>query len=267
MAATALAACARLGARTVLVSLLGQDATGDLIVQGLLEEGIDTAGIRRTAGAGSPFSFVHVEQGTGERTIFHRAATGLRWTGGDLSAIRSWHAMLLDDYYPELARAAAAEARDSGVPIIADTQPKPGNLDLLRSVDVLIAPSHFLRVSGVDGDVDKGLARIHEAGPRVAVITLGGDGWVASDPAGRYEGKGFAVNVVDTLGAGDVFHGAFAYAIARQWPTPRCAEFASAVAALKCTHLGGRTGIPNLDATLAFLRQRAGNEWNQDRLT
>jgi sulfofructose kinase len=71
----------------------------------------------------------------------------------------------------------------------------------------------------------------------------------------------FSVQVVDTTGAGDTFHGAIAYGLARGWEAPRTVEFASAVAALKCRALGGRSGIPSLQETLAFLRSNGSSLW------
>jgi len=69
------------------------------------------------------------------------------------------------------------------------------------------------------------------------------------------------VDVVDTTGAGDTFHGAFAYGVARGWDTERCGEFAAAVAAIKCTMPGGRTGLPTLQKALEFLRSRGRLDW------
>ena len=70
------------------------------------------------------------------------------------------------------------------------------------------------------------------------------------------------MDAVDTTGAGDVFHGAYAFALAQGWDILRCAEFSSAVAALKCTQAGGRAGIPNLIQALDFLKQKSANNWN-----
>ena len=77
-----------------------------------------------------------------------------------------------------------------------------------------------------------------------------------SAPSGRGSGKAFEVDVVDTTGAGDTFHGAFAFGVACGWQIAKCAEFASAVAAINCTKPGGRTGLPTLDQTSEFLKAR-----------
>jgi sugar/nucleoside kinase (ribokinase family) len=255
-----------LGAKTELLSMLGPDRIGDQILQELQHENVATEQVVRIPGGASPLSFIHVNEQSGERTIFHRSATGLTWPGDAGVGIMHCNALLIDYYYPDLAQAAATEARKLGIPVVADTVPSEANQAWLRNVDVLIAPHHFVR-NGSFGDADSptaldaALDAIHAMGPSTALITLGADGWVASDGAGRWRGAAFQVDVVDTVGAGDVFHGAFAFGLAHRWSTPRCAEFASAVAALKCTRVGGRTGIPNLNQTYEFLRQHSSQDW------
>jgi len=260
---TALVACARLGARCAVFSLLGDDVVAAQVESDLRKEGIATGGIVKVSGAGSPFSFVHVDHDSGERTIFHRGDARLVWPGStDLAGVAHSDALLVDHYFPDLALAAAKTARAAGTPVVADAVPGADTAALLEMVDVLIAPRHFARDAGLENDLDKALDAIHAYGPSTAVITLGARGWVYSGPTGRGRGEAFEVDVVDTTGAGDVFHGAFAYGLARGWSTPRCGEFAAAVAALKCTRVGGRSGIPDLSRTLAFLRTRRGSVWD-----
>jgi len=265
LAATALVACARLGAHAEMIGMVGADSTGEQILQGLQREKVGTAHMRRIEGGASPFSFIHVEQETGERTIFHRRAAGLTWNpDGRCEAERvvaHAQAVLMDGYYPDLAREITALAGVHGVPVVADANPDGSNREWIAKVDVLIAPGHFLKDGGFGDRLDDAIDAIHGLGPATAVITLGGDGWVASDAEGRYSGRAFEVAVCDTVGAGDVFHGAYAFALARGWSTPRCAEFASAVAALKCTRIGGRAGIPSWTQTVEFLRAHNPNGW------
>ncbi len=263
LVATALVACTRLGARADLYSMVGDDSLAEDIAAGLHEEGISTDGLTRIPGGESPFSFVHVEEGTGERTIFHRYAKGMAWPGRDLSAIANVDALLVDRHYHDLSIEAMRIARKNGVPVIADASPTETEPEWLAEVDILIAPRHYLSEAGFGDDVGRALDAIHQAGPATALITLGADGWAASDTSGRSRGRAFEVDVVDTLGAGDVFHGAFAFALAQGWETPRCAEFASAVAALKCTQVGGRTGIPDLPGTLGFLAKHGSTIWRK----
>lgn len=260
LVATALVACARLGAKTTLYSMLGEDEIAASILTGLEEENVGTAGVRKLRGGASPFSFIHVNEHDGERTIFHRPGQNLVWPADErFMYLENADAMLVDHCYPDLALAAVNAACAWNVPVIADTEPEENHRAWLEGVNVLIAPHHFADRLGVTKHPEKALAAIHAFGPEIAVITLGSEGWVCSDGTNITQGKAFSVNVVDTVGAGDVFHGAFAFGWAQHWDAPRCCEFASAVAALKCTQPGGRAGIPDLATTMEFMRQ-AGNE-------
>jgi sulfofructose kinase len=253
---TALVACARLGADCALFTLLGDDQVGDQILAELVDESIDCNRAVRVPGGESPFSFIHVDETSGERTIFYRGGTNLKGVPVDPSDLADFQALLVDEIYLGLSLSAARAARSLGIPVIADLVPAPGNDELLKMTDVLIAPRDYLRHLGSESDTDTALDAIHALGPTTAVITLGADGWVYSDSASRGAGKAFAVDVVDTTGAGDAFHGAFAYAKAMAWDTRRCCEFASAVASIKCTKPGGRTGLPSLAETVDFLAER-----------
>ncbi len=265
LVATALVACARLGAECELFSLLGDDAVADQIIAELVAEGVGIRGTLRVEGGASPFSFIHVDSSSGERTIFHRSGAGLNASASrvDLQRVAGSQALIVDDIYPDLAFAAAETARAHGIPVVADLIPSPESSDLLRHVDVLIAPRHFARQIGCEDNLDAALDAIHKLGPSTAVITLGAEGWVYSGPDGRGRGEAFRIEVVDTTGAGDTFHGAFAYGLAVGWDTRRCCEFASAVAAIKCTKLGGRTGLPSLPEAIEFLKARGGPEWGE----
>jgi sulfofructose kinase len=257
LVATALVACARLGAECDLFTLLGDDQVGYEIVAELQHEGVDTSGVLQIHGSDSPVSFIHVDDDTGERTIYHRPGSGLKWDEShSLERIAQSQALIVDDNYLDMAVAAAKMARSLGIPVVADLIPDQDNEALLRHVDILIAPRHYAREISCENDLGEALDAIHRLGPTTAVITLGADGWVYSDPTGRGSGSAFEVEVVDTTGAGDAFHGAFTYGVARGWSTPVCAEFASAVAGIKCAMPGGRTGLPTLSQTIEFLKAR-----------
>jgi len=257
LTATALVACARLGATARLASLVGDDETGRQIRRDLVKEGVCCDAVLELTATSSPVSFIHIDDQSGERTIFHYSADTMEQSPSrDLSALQGADVVLVDDVYPSLGRAAVRYAREWGIPTVADTVPCYKNRDFVAQVDVLIAPQKFAPNIRSMEDAQDALKTIHDYGPATAVITLGGDGWIASDAGGFYHGPSYPVEVVDTTGAGDVFHGAFAYGLAVGWATPDCARFASAVAALKCTALGGRAGIPNLERVCRFLSDR-----------
>ena len=164
---------------------------------------------------------------------------------------------MIDSLHPKAASAAAKMAKDKGFRVVLDTGAfKPHATELFTLADVVIAPEYFT----VEYSSGKGIADVaHELlnlGPQIVVITQGENGGFCFTQGGEFAFFGFKVEVVDTTGAGDVFHGAFVYGLLKGWEVKRTATFASAVAAIKCTQLGGRTGIPSLHKALAFLRER-----------
>ncbi len=257
---TALVACARLGAQTSLYTRLGMDEAGESILREFREEGVGVKNLQLFSNASSPFSFIHVDEITKERTIFFRSARNIPQPAPppDLGDAQCSDAVLVDDTMPDLSMAVASAAHERGKPVVADMIPSPRNVSLLKLVDALIVPRFYMEKVGSKGDFRYALEAIHAYGPSIAVITLGEKGWIYSAPEGVGKGEAFSVKEADTTGAGDVFHGAFAFALANGWGIEMCCRFSAAVAALKCTQMGGRTGIPNYAQTMAFLASQFG---------
>jgi sugar/nucleoside kinase (ribokinase family) len=129
--------------------------------------------------------------------------------------------------------------------------------ELVRHTDVLICGSGFAQaLAGVE-DVCRAGKEILKLGPRTVVQTEGKEGSYTITPDECFHQPAFEVPVVDTTGAGDVFHGAYIVGIARGWDARATARFAAAVAALKCMHLGGRVGIPTYEQATEFLHQHS----------
>jgi sugar/nucleoside kinase (ribokinase family) len=145
------------------------------------------------------------------------------------------------------------------VPVVADFGGVEGSRrDLLPFVDYLVAnESCAERVAGGD-DPERACELMQEMGPGVVVATLGERGCVYADESGPHAVPAFTVDVVDTTGAGDCFHGAFCVGVVRGWGLDRIVEFASAAAAIKCRKLGGRAGLPRMEEVEAFLREKTG---------
>lgn len=254
LVAMALIACSRLEADCRILTLLGDDETGNMVASELEMENIDLLGVLRIESGKTPFSFVHVDEHSGERTIFHRSGSGLDVdiNPSCINVIDGCSVLLIDDIYMGLSVAAAKYAQSHSIPVVADVIPNDLNADLLRHVDILIVPRHFLRETGFVDDPYAALDLIHDLGPTTALITLGSDGYVWSHMGTKGCGNAFRVDAKDTTGAGDVFHGAFAFGVANQWSIPDCAEFASAVAAIKCMGTGP-DALPSYKQTIDFL--------------
>ncbi len=256
-AATATVAAGRLGLSTAYHGKIGDDDFGRRMLGELEREGVDVSSVIVEEGGCSQFAFIMVDERTAARTILWTRGENSPFTPGevDLDLIRSARGLLIDSLEPAAALAAARCAHENGIPVLIDAGTlRDGIKELLPLCDHIIASETFAgQISG--GGVGEALERIHSFGPKTAVVTLGERGCAAISGAGVVEVAGFPVKAVDTTGAGDVFHGAFMYAVLRGWDLYRMCVFANAVAAMKCTKPGGRAGIPDIEGVTAFLER------------
>jgi sugar/nucleoside kinase (ribokinase family) len=257
---TALTACARLGARAAYIGKLSTDEYGDFLLQEFEREGIDTSGTIRSSDTSVPISFVLVHRDTGERRIcWYWNPDRARLGPEELSRrhIEDSRVLFLDIFHPEAGKQAAEWARAAGARVVLDADNNhPGVAELIRLSDVVMASERFARSFTGAENSEAALERLFEYHPATVVLTLGERGALCRTPGETLHVSAFKVEVVDTTGAGDVFHGAFVVAMLRDWPLQKCLEFASAVAAMKCRHLGGRAGIPSFEEAMAFLRKQ-----------
>lgn len=258
MAANAAAAIARLGGQAVFWGPTGDDEIAAAIRQRLAEDGVDAGGLKSFPGLTSSHSAVLVD-GQGERLV-----VGLRGTA--LSAPADWlpiediataRAVLVDVRWPAGSRRALQAARNAGIPAILDGEIAAPEVidDLVGCASHVVFSQRGLEAwSGSSGE--SGLARVLDRGARVAAVTKGGEGvrWIeASRPGDLRACPAFAVTAVDTLAAGDVFHGAYALALAEGGDVEGAMRFAAAAAAIKCSRPGGRNGAPLREEVDAFL--------------
>jgi sulfofructose kinase len=246
--ATALVTLACLGVRTTFMGKISDDDFGTFIRQGFREAGVDTSGLIIDPGKVSPYSFIAIEKGNGSRTIF--------WTRGDvdlldpedlrLDLLQGARAVLVDGLQMEAQVVVARKARSMGIPVIYDAgSPREGMEALIANTDVLVASELFAAEVG-GGALAESLRRLNTMGPRTVVITIGEEGSVGMEGDETFIVPAVQVDVVDTTGAGDVYHGAFIYGLLQGWDLNRRMRFANAAAALKCRFIGGRAGIPEL---------------------
>ena len=120
---------------------------------------------------------------------------------------------------------------------------------------MLIASKWFSQEHTGCDQPKQAITELRNAGPETVIVTLGDQGGIGRANGRSFRFNAFAVEVVDTTGAGDVFHRAYIYGLLRGWSTERVIQFAAAVAAIKCTKLGGRAGIPDLKMTQEFLKR------------
>jgi sulfofructose kinase len=248
VAANAAVRVAALGGEGVLWSRVGEDPTGARIIEELAAWRVEVGAVRQLAGIGSPLSTVLLDA-SGERQIVNYLDPRLLADaeGVPVADIARADALLCDVRWLPAAQLALAEARAHDRPRIVDFElvPEAGAAVLLELAShVAFAREALARMAASD-DVGVGLRRVAERTGAWLAVTCGEQGvyWL-QDGAIRHQ-PAFAVEVVDTLAAGDVFHGALALALAERQPIERAVRFAAAAAAVKCTRYGGREGIPD----------------------
>ncbi len=257
--ASALAACGRLGLRTKYIGAIGDDEHGRVQKQSLLDAGIDIADLKVRPGCASQCAYIIVDGVTGERTVFWRRDDRLAIEPSDIAPEHITCARLLhiDGHdTPAVARAAGI-ARAHRIPVTVDVDTiYPGFDRVLPNVDYLLASSEFPTRWTGEADPFRALECIQrEYGIKVAAMTLGAHGSLALAGGQFLYSPGYAVNAIDTTGAGDVFHGAFCYAVLQGMTLRRALDFSNAMAALNCTAMGARGGIRTLDEILAFMER------------
>ncbi len=245
--ATAMVACARLGLRVKYIGSVGDDERGRIQLDSLRGTGINLDDVQVRAGVPNQSAYIIVDRSTGERTVLWRRPDALRLEPHEISPEKITCARLLHiDGHDTPAVARAAEiARKASIPVTVDIDTIYKAFDrVLPNVDYLIASSEFPREWTGEEDPFDALERMqNEYGMRFAGMTLGAHGALARVCGKFIYSPGFVVNCVDTTGAGDVFHGAFCYAVLQQMSIPDALEFSNALAALNCTALGARGGI------------------------
>ncbi|MDD5708427.1 MAG: carbohydrate kinase family protein [Kiritimatiellae bacterium] len=263
-AATAMAAVSRLGIPAGFIGTAGNDNAADLKLRLTERYGVDLSRIAHRNSPDDAVVIVFVDAKTGERMFFGGGRQGevpLHTDEMDREYITAADYLHLDGLHVEAAREAAQWMHAAGKTVVLDPGTSQGkvwkdHLTLLPHVDVLIGGSGFGQALSGQKDIRQAGAKAIEMGPRIFVQTEGNKGCYTITPEDSFHTPAFPVDVVDTTGAGDVFHGAYIVGLAHGWDLRRTAQFASAVSAIKCTRIGGRAGIPTFDEALAFLHTR-----------
>lgn len=261
MASSAAATIARLGGDVALWASVGEDDIGLRVVSELTAEDVDCTNVRRVEGARSAFSSIFVDA-AGERMIVPFYDPALLSAPDIMPPIADgeFDVVMTDVRWPLAAAQALKAAQTAGVRGVLDAD--TASLETLEML--LPLASHIVasepaaeRVTG-ESDPERAtvaLAALYGRDGAFIAVTGGERGCFWYD---ELEGEvrympAFSVNAVDTLAAGDVFHGAFAWGLARGYPIYQIMRFASAAAAIKCTRFGGRRGAPTKAEVDAFV--------------
>ena len=251
-AANAAVAVVRLGGSSAFVGYLSNDVFGELHSQEFKQEGVNTSGVVR-GNAASPLSVILVKP-EGTRTVVNdrSADAGIRLPAPTLLDAFRPTVILTDGHEPALSEWILRKSKKGNIPIVLDAGSlHKGTEALAPRVDYLIASRKFAEQYTGLSNPREALNKLKTLVPMV-IITLGEFGgiWSQGEETGSY--PVFPVTVVDTTGAGDAFHGAFALGLARGYSPEKNIRFAAVAAALTCTKLGARQGLPTMDSLLKF---------------
>ena len=268
--ATAIVACSRLGLRTKYVGTIGDDLRGQIQRESLEGAGVDTSGLIVRQNFANQTAYIIIDDRTGERTVLWQRPEGLRLDPGEIHPEDIYGSRMLhiDGFDISAAAYASGIARQVGVPVSVDVDTVyPGFESVLQNVDYLVAGSNWPSKWTGETDPFTALSRLQEEyGMRVAAMTLGSYGALALEAGRWHYSAGFEVDCVDTTGAGDVFHGAFCYAVLSGMEMPAVLEFSNAAAALNCTAIGARGHVPVL-AEIYELIESGGAGRRKRRIT
>lgn len=255
-AATAAVAAAKLGAHVDFIGRVGDDAAGQVILSELESYGVNTSLVKIYSKARSSQSAIMVDK-TGERLIINYPSpdlfTDTDWlTNIDFSV---YDVILADVRWHQGTEYCFNKAKELGITTVLDADVTPQDITPLVKLATHAAFSEpgLYKIAN-DNETLSALSKADHITTGQVYVTLGDKGCVWLDDNNIKQHPGFKVNVVDTTGAGDVFHGAFAFALANGYSIDNVVEFANAVAALKCTKAGGRDGIPSIEQVKEFLK-------------
>ena len=257
MAANASVAVARLGASVAFWGRAGNDAAGHEMKSAFAAEGVDVENFRLFPDGRSSVSGIIVDS-SGERQIvnfrgLYPEAAG--WLPRD--AVGRASSVLADPRWVEGAATLFREARARGIATVLDGDMADAEVfeRLLPLTDHAIFSEPALALFAGSAE-DETLAALARYGCRIVAVTRGEGGVSWYENGQLHRQAAYAVDVVDTTGAGDVFHGAYALAIGAGLDVRAAMAFSAASAAMKCRHAGGRNGIPTINECLAFMRTK-----------
>ena len=233
----------------------GIDMSGDAILRKLEQEKIDHSAVVRIDGMASPISAILVQSG-GERAIvnYRDDALAKARCENPERLVETADAVLIDNRFPEFSLPIAQAAKKSGKIVVMDADDPTRETDaLLNACTHVVFSSHGLRNTAQMQDFTAGLNAVAKRTPALLAVTDGANGSWWHDGKTVRHFAAHPIRAIDTLGAGDVFHGACVLMLAEGRDFEQALRFSAAAAAIKCTRFGGVAGAPNRQEVEAFL--------------
>ena len=254
--ATAMALCGRYGLKARYIGRVGDDEIGKFSLSSLECEPMDISLVEVIAGASSQYAIIVVDP-EGQRTILWDRDSSLSYRVDEIQPewISAGQILHLDGHDEAASIQCAEWASQAGMKICLDVdkvQSRTG--DLLALTDFALPSETFARQFTGASDWREALLGVAEVSRGFTAITRDHNGCAALWNDEIYEVPSFEVEAVDSTGAGDVFHGAFIYAVFQEWSVWDCLRFANAAGALSCTRPGARGGIPTVEEVEKLLK-------------
>ncbi len=252
--ATAVLTAARLGLRAAYAGVVGDDAAAETALAPLRAAGVDLSRVSVVRGARTRAAVIAVESSSGERSVLGHRDPRLSAGSEALRALAPEEArlLLLDASDLDVALALAERARAVGRSVVLDLDTASHAAErLLGLADFPIVSEDF--AVRAYGSVTAALARMRQLGAKLPVVTLGERGALAQLGEVALASPAPKVSVADTTGAGDVFHGAFAWGLLQGLGAAQLLRVSNAAAAFSCTGLGAQGAIPDAERLRALL--------------
>lgn len=266
--ATGLAAAARLGAKAEFIGVLSSDNAGKFLVDDMKKYGMSSENITVLDGYSSFTSCIWLNKENATRTcVFDKGnLPPLVLSENQKQAIKDAKILMVDGNEMPAAIEGAKIAKANGTKVLYDAGGLyDGVENLLPYADILIPSEEFaMGFTKKDNAKDAAISLFEMFNPEIVVVTCGKAGGIMYDGNEVFEYPAFKVEAVDSNGAGDVFHGAFAFSLHMCYNYKKCCIFSSAVSALKCTGVGARESVPAFEETIKFLKERGQNEFEEN---
>ncbi|MFH1616792.1 MAG: PfkB family carbohydrate kinase [Planctomycetota bacterium] len=260
---TAVTAVARLGGSVRFAGKLGNSDMARRAIEALEKEGVDTSFVIRAENAEPVIAFVYIDSADGQRNVFW-TRQNVQYPFSSEFPDKNWFdntAVVLIDHEAGMAGVETAKvAAQHCIPVVVDVeQNEPHVRQLFTFSSHIVVSEDFAADYTGKTDVQQMLEALKISPDQTIIITCGKNGCAGLAADGLFELPAFKVDVLDTTGCGDVFHGAYALAIARGQTAIEAAHFASAAAALCATKVGGRDGIPTVHKLHSFIQNQVSH--------
>ena len=254
--ASGLVTAGRLGATSAIIGTVGDDNYGKFCRDDFVRHNVNVDQLLMRKDKTTSLDVILSELKNTTRSFVYHVGTA------EPIACNEVPVSLLGDceyfYYSQftpLTKYMSQLARSKGAKIFVDADNPRGDIRArIPDIDVFIGSEYVYKDFFNTGSVEENCRRIMEQGPQIVVFTFGDKGCAGIGPDGYFEVPAYRVAVVDTVGAGDDFHGAYLVGLVNNCSAEKAARWASAVSAIKCTRIGGRAGIPDLETLQKFLK-------------